>query len=40
MIIGQKDCDQIIVTGIDDEVVAVVSDSEIIEHEGYKVQLA
>lgn len=37
--IGSKDVEQIIVIGKDDEVMAVISDSEIIQHQNYKVIL-
>lgn len=37
--IGDKEVEQIIVVGKDNEVVAVISDSEIIQHENYKVIL-
>ncbi|MDF1495190.1 hypothetical protein [Caproiciproducens sp. CPB-2] len=40
MKIGEKDCDQVVVTSDSGEVIAVVSDKEIIEHDGYKVKLS
>ena len=40
MKIGQKSCDQIIIIRSDGEVVAVVSDNEIIERNGYKVTIS
>lgn len=39
MQIDGKEYDQIIITGSDGEVVAVISDTEVIEKSGYKVAL-
>lgn len=40
MKVGEKGCDQIVITSDNGEVIAVVSDREIIEHSGYKVTLS
>lgn len=39
MKIGEKSLESMIVINSDDEVIAIISDEEIVEYEGYKVIL-